>query len=174
MRKTIPQGFLSRQYGILIALSLDPLSSIVNVNYAVTLMIAGRYPESLAQFQKVLERDPAFRPGHFYLSQLYAMTGDFADAVSELQKVDLIPGSFSADAQGYSRLMLSRGSQTDWAYVAVGFALAGDRNKTFEYLEKSFSNESDELVLCVRFPVFDLIRSDPRYADLMRRLGLPE
>ena len=42
------------------ALSLDPLSSIVNTNYAVTLMVAGHYPESLAQFQKVLERDPAF------------------------------------------------------------------------------------------------------------------
>jgi TolB-like protein/Tfp pilus assembly protein PilF len=158
-----------------IALSLDPLSPIVNMNYAVALMIAGRYPESLAQFHKALERDPNFRPGHFYLSQLYATTGHFADAVSELQKVDLIPGSFSADAQGYSRLMFaSEEKEGDPAYIAVGFALAGDRSKAFEYLEKSFSIESDELVLIIRFPAFDSIRSDPRYKDLMRRLGLPE
>ena len=45
------------------ALSLDPLSSIVNTNYAVLLMEAKHYPESLAQFQKVLERDPNFRSG---------------------------------------------------------------------------------------------------------------
>ena len=109
------------------------------------------------------------------MSQLYATTGHFADAVSELQKVDLIPGSFSADAQGYSRLMFaSEEKEGDPAYIALGFALAGDRNRTFEYLEKSFSIESDELVLCIRFPAFDSIGSDPRYKDLMRRLGLPE
>jgi Tfp pilus assembly protein PilF len=43
-----------------IALSLDPLSSIVNTNYATTLMVAGRFPESLAHFRKTLDRDPGF------------------------------------------------------------------------------------------------------------------
>ena len=69
-----------------IALSLDPLSPIMNTNYATTLMDAHRYPEALAQFQKTLERDPAFKPAHHKLSQLYAATGDFANAVSELKK----------------------------------------------------------------------------------------
>jgi TolB-like protein len=51
-----------------IALSLDPLSSIVNTNYAVMLMEARRYPEALAQFQKVLDRDPNFIPAHYKLA----------------------------------------------------------------------------------------------------------
>jgi serine/threonine protein kinase/Tfp pilus assembly protein PilF len=158
-----------------IALSLDPLSSIVNTNYATTLMVAGRYPESLAQFRGVLERDPAFGPAHYKLSQLYATTGHFAEAVSEFQKYEVIPGSWSADAQGYSRLTLAAlPKNDDVAAISVSFALAGDRNKAFQYLEKAFSDEDDELILGIRYPALDSIRSDPRYADLMRRLGLPE
>src|SRR6202030_3509143 len=57
------------------ALSLDPLSSIVATNYATTLMTAHRYPESLEEFQKVLQRDPGFQPAHYKLSQLYATMG---------------------------------------------------------------------------------------------------
>jgi hypothetical protein len=48
------------------------------------------------------------------------------------------------------------------------------RNKTFEYLDKGLSEEDSELILGIRFPALDSIRSDPRYADLMHRLGLPE
>ncbi len=157
------------------ALSLDPLSSIVNTNLAVTLMVAGRYPESVAQFQKVLERDPGFPPAHYKLSQLYATTGHFADAVSEFQKFEPVPGSWSEDAQGYSRLTLAAPDPDgNVAAVAVALVLARDRNKAFEYLEKAFSNQNDELILAIRYPAFDSIRSDSRYADLMRRLGLPE
>ncbi len=88
------------------ALSLDPLSSIVNTNYAVLLMEAHRYPESLAQFQKVLERDSGFAPAHYKLSQLYATTGRFADAVNELQGAFPKPIPVSSDAKGYLQLIL--------------------------------------------------------------------
>jgi hypothetical protein len=54
------------------------------------------------------------------------------------------------------------------------FALSGDRNKAFEHLEKAFSGQDSNLLLCIRFPALDPLRSDPRYADLMHRLGLPE
>jgi hypothetical protein len=52
--------------------------------------------------------------------------------------------------------------------------LAGDPNKAFEYLEKGFSGGDPDLILCLRYPAFDSMRSDARYADLMRRLGLPQ
>src|SRR5208282_2228800 len=157
------------------ALSLDPLSPIVNMNYAVTLMMAHRYSESMAQFQKVRELDPGFRGNHLYMSELLATMGRFPEAVSELQKLDETPGSFSPDAQGYSRLMLEPGTKRGLlSDIAVSFALAGDKNKAFEYLEKGFSNGDPDLILCLRFPAFDSMRSDPRYKDLMRRIGLPE
>jgi tetratricopeptide (TPR) repeat protein len=159
-----------------IALSLDPLSPIVNTNYAVTLMTAHRYPEALAQFQKTLERDPNFGTAHLKLSHLYATTGQFAEAISEMQKFSPTPGSWSADATGYNKLSLAiLPKQEDWqAYVAMTFAFSGDRNKTFEYLEKASSSQEANLIFCIRFPAFDPFHSDPRYADLMHRLGLPE
>jgi TolB-like protein/tetratricopeptide (TPR) repeat protein len=158
-----------------VALSLDPLSPIVNTNYATTLMMAHRYPEALAQFQKTVERDPDFKPAHYKLSQLDATIGNFAEAVSELHKFYTVPGSWSPDAKGYRDLAVAGSANQDWqAAMAVAFAISGDRNKTFEYLEKAFSNEDIELILCIRYPAFDPMRSDPRYADLMRKIGLPE
>jgi Tfp pilus assembly protein PilF len=158
-----------------IALSLDPLSSIVNTNYATALMVAGRYPESLAQFRKALDRDPGFGPAHYKLSQLYATTAHFAEAESEFRKYRDIPGSWRPDAQGYNKLMLAAPAEDDdVSAIAVSFALLGNRDKVFEYLDKAFSNEDDELIFGIRYPALDPLRSDPRYADLMRRLGLPE
>jgi TolB-like protein/tetratricopeptide (TPR) repeat protein len=156
------------------ALSLDPLSPIMNVNYGLTLMVAHRYPEAIAQIQKVLERDPSFSPAHFYLSQVYASTGRYAQAVSELQKTNGVTASASQDQQGYLKLMLDPRSTAPPTNVAVVYALAGDRNKAFEYLEKARAEQDSELMACIRFPVFDLLHSDPRYADLMRRLDLPQ
>jgi serine/threonine protein kinase/tetratricopeptide (TPR) repeat protein len=158
-----------------VALSLDPLSPIVNTNYAAMLMIAHRYPEAAAQFRKTLERDPDFMPAHYKLSQLDATTGNFAEAVSELHKFYSVPGSWSPDANGYEQLARAGATKQEWqAAMAMAFAIRGDRNKTFEYLEEAFSREDLELILCIRYPAFDSMRSDPRYADLMRQLGLPE
>ena len=158
-----------------LALSLDPLSPIMNTNYATTLMDAHRFPEALAQFQKTLERDPNFRPAHHKLAQLYAATGDFANAVSELHKFIPIPGSSSPDAKGYRDLAQAGLSKPDsMTWVALAMSATGERNKAFEYLDKAFSAQEIELVLCIRYPTLDPIRSDRRYAAMMRRLGLPE
>ncbi len=158
-----------------VALSLDPLSPIMNTNYATTLMDAHRYPEALAQFQKTLERDPTFRPAHYKLSQLYATTGDFMNAVNELKKFAPTPGSWSGDAKGFRDLALhafNQPDQTTWAALAL--SVTGERNRALDYLEKALSSQEIEVVLCIRYPSFDPIRSDPRYKALVGRLGLPE
>jgi len=159
------------------ALSLDPLSPIVNMNYGLTLMVAHRYPEALAQFNKVLERDPAFDPAHFYLFQVYASMGRYADAVSEGQESPQLrdqKGPWSPDAQGYLKLMLNPAAAAPPTNIAVAYALAGDRDKAFAYLEKAYAAQDSELMACIRFPAFDTLHSDPRWASLMSRLGLPQ
>jgi TolB-like protein/Tfp pilus assembly protein PilF len=156
------------------ALSLDPLSSIVNTNYAVTLMYARRYPESVAQFQKVLARDPNFVPAHYKLSQLYATTGRFPEAVAELRKAFPKPTPVSEDAKGYVRLSMMVEEADFAAAVGIAAALAGNRDQAFDYLEKAYSDGDTELLTAIRYPALDSLRSDPRFADLMRRLGLPQ
>jgi serine/threonine protein kinase/tetratricopeptide (TPR) repeat protein len=157
-----------------IALSLDPLSSIVNTNYAVLLMQTHRYPESLAQFHKVLERDSAFAPAHYKLSQLYATTSRFADAVSELQGAFPKPIPVSSDARGYLQLILRMHGTDVTTAAAVAAALLGDRDQAFQYLEKAYVDGDNELLIGIRYPAIDPLRSDPPYKDLMRRLDLPE
>jgi len=159
-----------------LALALDPLSSITQTNYATTLLMAHRYPEALAQFQKLEESDPTFPPAHFKFSQLYVSTGDFANAVSELHKfVPNIPGSFSPDAKGYFDLARAGLTTTDrLTWLALAAAPTGDRNKTLEYLERALADEEIELILCIRYPSLDPIRSDPRYISITKQIGLPE
>lgn len=158
------------------ALSLDPLSGIVNVNYGVTLLVAHRTPEAIERMQKVLERDPAFAPAHYYLSQVYASTGRYAEAVSELQKIGPapIPGSFSGDAEGYLKLMLDLRGRPAPTAIAEVYALTGNRDKALEYLEKAYAEQDTELMACIRFPAFDALRGDTRFKDLMRRMALPD
>ena len=159
-----------------VALSLDPLSPIMNTNYAATLMIAHRYPEAIAQFQKTLERDPNFGPALIKSSFLYATMGRFAEANSAMQKYSHATGNFSADAKGYSDLaLIGLKKAGDWkADVALTYVIEGDRDKAFEYLNDAISEQSSEIILSIRFPVYDPVHSDPRFVDVLRRLGLPQ
>src|SRR5580692_5756252 len=156
------------------AISLDPLSSIINTNYGVLLMEARRYPEALAQFQKVLDRDPNFVTAHYRLSQLYATTGRFPEAVAEFHKVLSKTTTVTDDAKGYLQLMQTLEGSDRSGAVAVASALAGDKDQAFQNLEKAYTDGDNELLISIRYPALDTLRSDTRYVDLMRRIGLPQ
>jgi tetratricopeptide (TPR) repeat protein len=159
-----------------LALALDPLAGIVRTNYALTLMDARKYPESREQFDQILQRDPAFGPAHFYLSQMQATQGQWADAIDTLKSGPGSPfsnHSFNADAQGYVQLMEAGSNGTLPANVAVAYSLAGNRDKAFEFLEKACADHDDELTAVIRFPAFDPLKSDPRWAALLHKLSLP-
>src|SRR5579863_5008582 len=159
-----------------LALALDPLAGIIRANYALTLMDARKYSESREQFDQILQRDPAFGPAHFYLSQEQATQGQWADAINTMISGPGSPfpnRSFNADAQGYVQLMEAGSNGTLPANVGVAYALAGNRDKAFEYLEKAFADRDDELTAVIRFPAFDHLKSDPRWPALLHKLSLP-
>ncbi len=154
-------------------LSMDPLSSIVNTNYALILMEARHYPEALAEFQKVLERDPSFQPAYFKMSQLYANMGRFPDAVSALSKSFFVKRTpVSPDAKGYLQLMMTLDGTDRSAAVAGAAMRAGQKDMAFEYLNKAYEDGDNELTFIIRDPALDPLRSDARYVELMRKLGL--
>jgi len=158
------------------ALSLDPLSPIVNTNYGLALGIAHRYDESLQQFQKTLQSDPQFRPAHYKFSQILSAVGRYPEAIHELQLFTDEKGTFTPDANGYLALSLAIGPKLQFtpSVYAVAYAVAGNRDKTLEQLERAYDEADEELLISVRQPQIDLVHSDPRYKALMRRLDLPE
>jgi len=153
------------------ALSLDPLSPILNTNYAWTLMVAHRYPESLAQFQKTIQRDPNFLPAHFKFSHLYSSMGKYAEATSELKKLDEVkPEVATPDAKGYcAASQLVNGADRNPA-SAIACA-ATDRNLALRFFRTGYENH-DLASEWVRSPEFDPLRSDPSYIQIMRTMGL--
>ncbi|MFZ0886159.1 MAG: protein kinase [Candidatus Acidiferrales bacterium] len=160
-----------------LALALDPLAGIVRTNYALTLMDAHKFPEAREQFDQILARDPGFTPALFYLSQMEATQGQWADAISALQKSG--PGesstrSWNPDAKGYAEFMDAIGTGSLPANAAVGYALAGNRDKAFENLEKAYTDRDDEITAVIRFPAFDTLKSDPRWPALLHKLNLPQ
>jgi serine/threonine protein kinase/tetratricopeptide (TPR) repeat protein len=161
-----------------IALSLDPLSPIVNTNLAMLLMEMHRYPEAKMQFEKTLERDPHFGPAHWKYSVLCALTGDFAKAVDHIQQwatSERTEPTITHDAQGYLKLVKMKEPADEWIVAVAGtYAMMGNKEKALEGLEKAYANHTTELTLEIRYPTFDPIRSDPRFEDLMKRLGLPQ
>ena len=60
------------------------------------------------------------------------------------------------------------------ATVGMAYALLGDRDQAFQYLNKSYSNRDSQLLFAVRLPALDSLRADPRYAELLRNMGLPQ
>jgi len=157
-----------------IALSLDPLSSIVNANYALMLTQARRYPEALAEFQKVLARDPNFTPAHYKLSQLYAIMGRFGDAVSEMRQILTKPVTATPDAKGYLAMAMAMDDADRTASIAIASALAGNKEQAFQYLEKAYADGDSELLFAVRLPALDSLHSDPRFAEFLRKMGLSQ
>jgi|SRR5215467_1486143 len=154
-----------------IALSLDPLSPIINTNYGWTLMAAHRYDESLAQYQKTIQRDPNFGPAHFKLSHLYAATGRYEDAVGETKKMtQLAPLVTTPDAKGYCAANQAiRGADRD---ISSAIACARtDQKLAIRLLQAAYENH-DLVGEFVRSPEFDSLRSDPHYTDVMHKMGL--
>jgi serine/threonine protein kinase/Tfp pilus assembly protein PilF len=153
------------------ALSLDPLSPIINTNYGWVLMAAHRFDESLAQFQKVLQRDPNFGPGHFKLSHLYASMGRFPEAITEVKQGGQIKSQpVTLDAKGYCELNQTITGADRTAASAVACATS-DRDLALRLMREGIEN-GDLIPEFSTSPEFDPLRSDPRYIELMGKMGL--
>jgi serine/threonine-protein kinase len=172
------------------AQELDPLSLIINVNIGFILYLMRQYDKATDQYKKTLELDPNFSAAHGMLGWLYGVRGKFNEAIAELQKVRTLAGSgpfvlghlgycygraekrndainilnelFEFSKQGYS-------VSFDIGFVYYGL---GDKEKTFEWLEKAYQERSSWLLYLNADPMWDSLRSDLQFIALMRKIGL--
>ncbi len=176
---------------IKLAHELDPKSLIINANLAWVLYLAGRYDEAIAQAQKTIALDNTFAVAHGYLGQSYLAKHDFANALPELQQALVLSKNetgFKAElanayaitgkkseAQAILRDLLAQASKQyvspyNIAIIYVGF---DERDEAFRWLDKAYDERSVRLINIAVHPRFVSLRSDPRFAALVKRIGLP-
>lgn len=171
------------------AQAMDPLSLVINADLAELLALAHSYGESIRWSQKTIEMDSNFALAHNHLGQAYLQTGINDKAVAELQEaVRLSHGSPTcmanlarayvasgnkADAANLLRDLKkrSRAGQSYASEIAVMYAALGDSDQAMSWLERGYEERFNPGVL-IR-PGFDPLRSDARFEELVRRVGLP-
>ena len=172
------------------ALQLDSISPFVNGNLASILYFTRQPDRLIEQANKMLEMDHSSMGGHIWLGRGYMEKGLYDEAIPELQRsVDAESGDGMAQL-GYAYAMAGRKAEAlktlaDLEALAARrysspvrnaciYSGLADKERAFEWLEKGYEGRSDHLTQLRTECMFDSLRSDPRFADLLRRVGLPE
>ena len=170
------------------AQNLDPLSLIINADLAELLVLAHHYDESIAQSRKTIEMDPNFALAHNQLAQAYLQKHMYDEAVAELQKAVQLSADSPTCIANLARAYVASGKRTEAekflgdlkkrsnaAYsnapeIAIIYVSLGDTDQAMNWLEKGYEERFNPGVLLR--PGFDPLRSDSRFQNLLRRIGL--
>jgi serine/threonine protein kinase/Flp pilus assembly protein TadD len=173
------------------AQELDPLSLIISSVAGWILYFDRQDDQAIAQFRRTLELDPNFWVAHWTLGRAYEQKAMFAEAIAEIQKaIDLSEGSpLSLAALGHAHAVsgglaeaqrvlneLKESSKRRYISpygIAAIHAGLGEKDEAFMWLEKAYEERSGWLIWLRAEPISDPLRTDPRFQDLLRRIGLP-
>jgi eukaryotic-like serine/threonine-protein kinase len=170
---------------------LDPLSSVISLNFADTYLLKNDYQASIENALKIVELDPSFPIAYELLGFAYLKQGRKAEAITNFEKAVELSNraGLALMALGYSYGVT--GKQLEAAailkeleekyarkeqnamYVSGVYAGLGEKDKAFEWLEKGFQTKEDLPSIKWRIP-FDSLRDDARFKDLLKRMNLPE
>ena len=168
--------------------SLDPLSLIISADLADALCIAHLYDESVQQSKKTLEMDPNFAVAHYQLAQAFEQKRMHDEAIAEFQRAIELSGHSGAFDSNLAYVYAVSGRRreaenivkdleaqpdknpsTD-ANIALVYVGLGDHDQAMVWLNKAYRARFNPSILLR--PAFDPLRSDARFEDLRRRLGL--
>jgi TolB-like protein/DNA-binding winged helix-turn-helix (wHTH) protein/Tfp pilus assembly protein PilF len=172
------------------ARELDPFSLSISVQRGFLLENARRYDEAIEQLRSVIAMDPNHYQAYWTLGHTYAASGRFAEAVTAAEKAvalsDRVPGALGVlglvyglagrrdDATRVLNELLELNKQryvTPAALVNVYIGL-GDKERALTWLEKAYEERSNYIAYLNVFPIVDPLRSDPRFAGLLQKVGL--
>jgi tetratricopeptide (TPR) repeat protein len=172
------------------AMQLDPFSRFTYGDPSWVLLMARRYDQALLESQTVVERQPDFGYARAVLGLSYAENGRYAEAVTEAQSATRLDDSpfilaflVQMHALARNRSEAIKGLQdmeqlTKKRYVcsyevATAYVFLREKDQAFRWFDKAVEERSDCMVMLAVDPRLDSIRSDPRFQDLQRRVGLP-
>ena len=169
--------------------SLDPLSLIINADLAELLVLSHSYDESIRQSRKTIEMDPNFAMAHNQLAQAYLQQHMYKEAVVELQKAVQLSGGSPTCIANLARAYALSGRRNEAltllsdlktsstpgfshaSEIAAIYVSLGNMDAAMNWIEKGYAERFNPGVL-IR-PGFDPLRSDPRFKNLVHRIGLP-
>jgi len=174
-----------------IARRLDPVSPDTSVHSAEPYLNAGRVDEAIESYRKVLELEPNYHIAHHNLARAYIEKKMYQQAIEELEKAMALGGrdplSLGVLAHAYGKagrrqealklvnelLHPSKGERVPLRALAIAYSGLGDKDKAFAVLETAFERKGGALFELNSQPLYAPLRSDPRFSDLARRIGLP-
>jgi TolB-like protein/DNA-binding winged helix-turn-helix (wHTH) protein/tetratricopeptide (TPR) repeat protein len=175
-----------------LAVGLDPLSLRIRWDRWLLLYLVGQYDGALEQCRKMQELDPNLDLGHLYCGDVYVQQGKLAEGIQELEEaVALSNGGTPRTIAhlGYAYAVAGRKNDAERLLsnlkqvfkqahvhpdlVAGVYAGLGQKEDAFEWLEKAYQVHARDLLELKYDPHFASLRPDPRFVDLLRRIGLP-
>ena len=171
------------------ALELDPLNALFRGHYAMDLMHARRYDDAISVLLDTLKTSPndllalstlrsAYHMKHMYPEALdawkasYAARGD--QAAEEALARGFKEGGYTMALQRAAEMLASR-SRTAYVpswQIGTLYARAGKKDAALDWLEKAFQAHDPNMPYISVDPIFDILRDDPRFKDLLRRMNL--
>ncbi len=168
---------------------LDPVNPGVNGDAALILYYARRYDQAISEARKALELDPNFPLAHRFLGKAYLEKGLYDQAIAAFRRAIASRGipllkaelghayAVSGQRSDARKVLSELKDPSNRKYVAsfdmaVVHAGLGEMDQAFELLQRSYAERERWLVTLKVEPVFDPLRSDPRFADLIHRFGL--
>jgi TolB-like protein/class 3 adenylate cyclase/Tfp pilus assembly protein PilF len=178
------------------AYELDPFSVAVNHNVGLRYWAARRLDDAIVQLKKTIALAPDYPLTYWFLSSVYLEKGMYEESITQMYKAQILskeetPESAGRIAAELRQALKSGGEKGYWqkilqeelevykkglgypVTIATAYAKLGDKDKAFEWLEKAYA-ERDEQLRNLKGSSFDNLRTDPRYKDLLRRIGLPQ
>ncbi len=170
-----------------LARSLDPVETRAMWNLAQMLYLARRYDEAIEVLKQMLEMKENEVYGYVLLGDIYSTKGMHAEALNAYQKsgINLTNTSdnvylgriYARAGKSEKARAILKQAQTGRKYVspaelAILFAALNDRKQAFVSLEKAYAEHDVQLIFLGVDPGFDSLRDDPRFQDLLRRVGL--
>ena len=173
------------------ALELDPTSLIINSWYGRILAVSGQLDQAIEQLKKTVELDPNFNLAHYRLGQAYAEKQMYGESIEEFNKLLNLPDGRQMGLMGlaYAYALAGRRQEAEKAlnevqglskqrYVSPGqigiiYIALGEKDKAFEWLNQAYRDYDLNLMRMKVERRFDPIRSDPRFNELVKRIGLP-
>jgi TolB-like protein/DNA-binding winged helix-turn-helix (wHTH) protein/Flp pilus assembly protein TadD len=167
--------------------SLDPLSLIISADTADALCIAHLFDESIQQSKKTLEMDPNFAVAHYELGQALVQKHMYDEAIAEFKRAIELSGHSGAFDSNLAYAYAVSGRKEEAmkiieqleardqnhsadANIALSYVGLGDQDQAIDWLNKAYEARFNPSILMR--PAFDPLRSDARYMDLLRRIGL--